>query len=533
MAHGDLAQTAAVLGAFGSVLTLLARGRLVLYAGLGLLAAAEASLGVALVPAHDLATLDRPLRLAAVVLAVAGVVLAAALFVRFPSFVPLAILVAGPFRLPVDLGSQQGYLLLPLYGVLAAAALALAYAAARGQPGPPLPAVLAVPVAAFMAFDALSLLWAQDLAAGSIELGFFIFPFAVLVTVVARSPFARWLPRALASGAVALAVLFAAVGIYQAWTDTLFFAQDLRVANAYTTYFRVTSLFKDPSIYGRQLVVAMTLLLAFMWARRVAFVWAATLIGFLYAGLYFSYSQSSMAVLFAGALVVTVVLGDRRSRNLVVTAALVAAIGGAAVVVASAKGNSFHKVTSGRSHLIRITATVIANHPLAGVGVGSQPLASQQEAKTKLLARKDASHTTPLTVLAELGLVGFLLYAGLIAAAAVLLRRVARRERLLGLSLAAVFLVLLMHSFFYSGFFEDALTWGILAFGAAFLAAPSASLRPAEMGPEIRQQARDDGPSGTPAEVDGAGREDLGATLGRVVRHLRRAARPEDVRDSG
>ena len=50
------------------------------------------------------------------------------------------------------------------------------------------------------------------------------------------------------------------IGLYQAWTHTLVFAQDLRVANAYTTYFRVTSLFKDPSIYGRQLVLALALL---------------------------------------------------------------------------------------------------------------------------------------------------------------------------------------------------------------------------------------------------------------------------------
>ena len=38
-------------------------------------------------------------------------------------------------------------------------------------------------------------------------------------------------------------------------------AHDLKVANSYTTYFRVTSLFKDPSIYGRQLVIAATLVL--------------------------------------------------------------------------------------------------------------------------------------------------------------------------------------------------------------------------------------------------------------------------------
>lgn len=475
-----------MLGAVGCVLALTARGRLSLYAGLGLLAAAEAMLAVALVPGHDLAKLKTPLHAVAIVLAVVGVVAVAAVFVRYPSLVPLAVLVAAPFRLQVDLGSQQNkFLLLPLYGVLAAAALALVARIARAGPVRPLPPVLAVPVAAFMAFDALSLLWAQDLKEGSVELTFFIFPFAVLVVVVARSPYATWLPRSLGTAAIALGCLFAAIGIYQAWTKTLIYAQDLRVANAYTTYFRVTSLFKDPSIYGRQLVVSATLVLAFMWAQKLAFWWAAAISALLYVGLYFSYSQSSMVVLFVGALAVTVALADRSSRNVIVIAALAAAIAGAAGFVASAKGNSWHKATSGRSHLISVTATVIGNHPLAGVGVGSQPLASQQEARATSAARKDASHTTPLTVFAELGVVGFLLYLVLIASAFVLLRRVVRRSRLLGICLAAVFLVLLLHSFVYSGFFEDPLTWGVLAFAAACLV----GLRPAEVLPEVGEQA--------------------------------------------
>ena len=215
MHHPDLAQAAAVLGAVGCILALVPRTRLALWAGLGLLAAAEISLAVALVPSHDLARLKTPLHIAAIVVAAVGVVGVAALFVRVPSLVPLAILVAAPFRLQVDLGSlQHKFLLLPLYGVLAAAVLALVYRTARG-PVSPLPALLAVPVAAFMAFDAISLLWAQDVEQGSMELVFFIFPFALLVAVVARSPVAAWLPRSLGSAAIALGCLFAAIGICQ------------------------------------------------------------------------------------------------------------------------------------------------------------------------------------------------------------------------------------------------------------------------------------------------------------------------------
>src|SRR5207247_11379583 len=97
---------------------------------------------------------------------------------------------------------------------------------------------------------------------------------------------------------------------------------------------------------------------------------------------------------------------------------------------------------------------------------------SQQESRSRLVAHKDASHTTPLTVLAELGVIGFVLYLALVGSAAVVLHRVILRNRLVGISLAAVYVVLLVHSFFYSGFFEDPLTWGVLAFSAACLAAP-------------------------------------------------------------
>jgi O-antigen ligase len=119
---------------------------------------------------------------------------------------------------------------------------------------------------------------------------------------------------------------------------------------------------------------------------------------------------------------------------------------------------------------VSVTGRVIVNHPLAGVGVGSQPLASHNEEHTALGARKDASHTTPLTVLAELGVVGLAVYVWLLVVSAQLLRRVVgERDRALGLCLAASFLVLVLHSLSYSGFFEDPLTWGVLGIAAASL----------------------------------------------------------------
>jgi hypothetical protein len=501
MAHGNLAQGAALVGAVGSVLVLLARGRWSLAAGFAALLAAEAGLLVALVPRHDLDRLDTPLHLAGSAGALVVVLVGAYGFVRYPETVPVVLLLAAPFRLPVNLGSQQAFLLIPLYGVLAAASLALIVRAFRG-PVPALPLGLAVVAAAFAALDGASLLWALDLEEGSKELAFFVFPFAALLTVVARSPFAAWLPRALAVTLAGLACVFAAIGLWQEETRTVFFAHDLRVANTYSSFFRVTSVFKDPSIYGRHLVLAISVVLVLLWLGKVRFLIAAPVVGLVFAGLYFSYSQSSMAVLFAMALLITLVLGDRMSRRIVLVAAIAGIVVAGALAGRVLSHHSLRHATSGRSRLVAVTTRVIRNHPLVGVGVGSQPLASHNEAKTQLGARKDASHTTPLTILAELGALGFAVYVALLVVAARLLARVVReRDRALGFSLAASFVVLVLHSFFYSGFFEDPITWGILGVGAASLAGlavakptepaldANAASRAAEPPPQVVEQS--------------------------------------------
>ncbi|HEU0304492.1 MAG TPA: O-antigen ligase family protein [Gaiellaceae bacterium] len=472
MTHETLAEVAALAGAAGAAIVVLGRPhRWQLAAGMCLLAAAEAMLVVALLPGDDLERLASAKGAGVLVLGAVAALGGAWMFVRWPAVVPVALLLAAPFRIPVELGSQDAFLLLPLYVVLAAAALALLFRAFRGDELAAIPIWLAAPAAALIGWVSLSLLWALDAEQGSIVLLFFVFPFAALLGVVARSPWAAWLPRALAVSLVGLATLFAAIGLYQAWTHTLVFAQDLRVANAYTTYFRVTSLFKDPSIYGRQLVLALSLLVVLLWLRRARPVAAAVLAAVVFAGLYFSYSQSSLVVLFATVLTASLYLADRLSRNVLVAVAAAMALAGGAFAAAEVSDHGVSRATSGRTQLVSVTARVIENHPVAGVGIGSQPRASKEEVNTRRRASKNASHTTPLTVLAELGAVGFALYLAFLAGAAWLLLKAVRRDRVVGLGLSVCFLVLVLHSLFYSGFFEDPVMWGVLGVAAMLTAA--------------------------------------------------------------
>jgi hypothetical protein len=498
MPHGDLAQLAAVIGAVGTAALLLARTRLELLASLSVAAAGEGALAAALIPGADLKLLVSPAsHLAALVLGVLLVCAAAAVLARYPAFVPILLLAAAPFRISTRIGEQKAYLLVPLYVVLAAALLALVVRALRGEEGRSLPRILAIPAAGFLLLAGVSLLWTKDLRQGSIELLFFLFPFSALVVAVVRSPFRPWHPRALAATLVALAALFSAVALFQRVTHGHLLAGDVERANAYTTYFRVTSLFKDPSVFGRHVVIAIAVLLVAVWLARIRFWAGAALIAFLWAGLFFSYSQSSFVALFAVGVAISYVLGGPKLRRVLFVGAAVCVLAGAAFVAATAVSDSARKATSGRTRLARVTWVVFTNHPLVGVGIGGQPQASKEEAKTQLSARRDRSHTTPLTVAAELGIVGLLVYGALMAGAARLLFLLTRIRRALGLGAAAVFLALFVHSLFYAGFFEDPIVWGVIAVTAwSLLSIPR--LRATRPRPEVLEQRGDGRPEPAP-----------------------------------
>jgi O-Antigen ligase len=469
----DAAQIAAVVGALGAVLALLPRDRFLPVIGFALLAVGTAGLVRFLVGDDDLELLFTAREgIALVGTGTVAAVLGAIPFVRYPAIVPVALLVVAPFRIPIELGEEEAFLLLPLYLVLAASTLALAYRTFRGERPTPPPLFLALPLAAFVAFTATSYLWTWDERAGAIALAFFVFPFTVGLAVVARAPLAPWLPRALVATLVSLGALFAAIGIWQAQTRTLFFARDVAVANAYTTFFRVTSLFKDPSLYGRYLIVPIAVLLVVILLRKgrtIEWVAAAAAAAFLFWGLFYSYSQSSFVALFVVTFAVALVGTGRRLRIVLVACALVATLAAGAVAADAVNGRSARDVTSGRSRLVNVTLDAFEARPFAGVGVGGQPRASAEESG-KGSPSRNASHTTPLTVLAELGVLGFALYAWTLAAAAWALWLLTRRDRVFAVGLAAVLLVLVVHSLLYAGFFEDPLTWGVFALTAAGIA---------------------------------------------------------------
>lgn len=485
MEHPDLAQLGAIAGALGSVLALLSRGRFLVIAGLAVLVAAEAGLALSQGGAGAVDRLSSAAGAAAVVVGVAALAAAAALLARRPAIVPVAVLATAPLRPPLDFDPSNRFFvsvaadgqigrLMPLYFVLAAAALALGWRLLREERPRPLPKAIAYPATAFFVLAFLSLLWADDLEAGVNLLLFFTLPFAVLLAVVARAAYPDWLPRVLAAVAIALAGLFAAIGLWQAAThEIFFFAPNLEVANSNTDFFRVTSLFGDPSLYGRHLILGICVVLAALATLRMDARLGIALLALMWAGLLFSYSQTSMAALLVVTLALAAVAGERRVRRAVLAVAAVAvlaatAYGGAKLV----SGESLNHLTSDRLERVEQSLRVVEADPLLGVGIGGQPRASRILDRSDRPSSNFASHSTPLTVTAELGILGLALYVWLLVGAARVISSVARLHRALGLALGASLLALFVHALAYSGFVEDPLTWVVLGIAAGWLTWP-------------------------------------------------------------
>lgn len=490
MDNPTLAHIACVVAAAGVALVIAGRGRAAVVGGLALVGLAGGGLIGSASGIGRLDALASAPGAAAGVVALAALAGAAALCVRRPAWVPVAILVTAPLRPPITLGDGGGFpialaddgqlgRLLPLYFVLGAAALALAWRVLSEREQGTLPAralspLIAWPAAGLLALACLSLLWADAPRDGVETLVFFLLPFAVLLAVVARSPFPDRLPRTLATVAMAMAAIFATIGLFQAATRQLFFfAPNLELSNANSGFFRVTSLFGDPSLYGRHVVLGLGVVLALMALRRIDVRVATALVVLLWAGLFVSYSQSSMIALVVVSLTIAGLTGSGRVRWAVVgTFALVALVGIGYLLSIPLRGESLRTATADRSERVAETVRPIESRPLAGVGIGGQPEASRELSDREAPATEFVSHTAPLTVFADLGVVGFGLLAWLLAGAARMLNGLRRLEPALGLALLAALTGLVVQSLFYPGLLEDPFTWLLLGVGAGQLTWP-------------------------------------------------------------
>lgn len=392
-----------------------------------------------------------------------------------------------PLRVPLTIADERYNLLLPLYAVLALAGARLFLddlADARAGRTPTRhqgPWAVDIGVAGFIVAATLSASWSIDIDASIEKLALVYAPFAVLYIVLRA-----WLPglglRAFGLAFVAVLAVAAGVGIWQHATETVWQNAKVIVANTYAPNFRTNSIFWDPNIYGRYLVAALTAVATYWvtmqgpvrtWLRSAGL---AALGALLATGLWFTYSQSSLVALAVAALVLAVVLLPIRLRLLV----LVALIAGAVMlptIVDQLRGRDEQT----RRNLVVRGLALAAERPIAGVGVGAfeHGVRVMSEDRGEEDLRQTASHTTPITILAELGVLGAAAYLLVLTAAGAIAVAGAAHARGVALGFergrspaarwwaGATFAGVTAHSMFYAGFFEDPLVWACLGLLAA------------------------------------------------------------------
>jgi O-antigen ligase len=501
----ELARAGGALGAAGLAVLLVAPARL-----LRLFALAAWALGAILLAVYLAPHGHRPLLAGAAVVGVGLAAGGAYLFRRWPFVLPFVVLACVPARIHVTVGSTEANLLVPLYAVVAAAALLLAWQLVERDVRRRELSIATWPLAAFIAWSGLSILWTEDVRQGSIDLLFFYLPFGLLALVLARLEWRRLIVLGLLAELTAMAIVFAAIGFYQYETREVFWNPKLDVSNAYAPFYRVNSVFWDPSIYGRFLVVAiLACLVAVLFGRdRRVLIGGTAAIAAIWAGLYFSYSQSSFAALTAGVVLAAIFAWGRRGLALAVVAAVVVTAGALAVPKVRHdifdNGTGSKSTTSGRGKLVRKGLHLAVHHPVAGVGIGGFKHAYAE--LTHLKGREPnaaASHTTPVTVAAETGVPGFVLYAWLLVAALGLaFRRFARDlPGLAALAFGLIVAAVAVHSLFYNAFFEDPTVWVAIGLAAALPRRRDERPDPPQLHREVEPERQQD------QRVDGAQRE--------------------------
>jgi O-antigen ligase len=447
----------------------------------------------------------------AAAIAIAGLAL---LMRRRPWALPLLAIFALPFRLPIATDGRTVNLLIPLYLIVAAGTVAFllprwlgrlvpdmraANAAeeggsgAAGRSGRDAPEAggrdvrTASPLATWLSPRGLEWLllgavvlyalqgtYSADHAKAAENIAFFYVPFGLLFILLRDVRWTRELVLACLGVAVALAVVFAGIGFVEYARKSLFLNPKVIAADQYGNYFRVNSLFFDPNIYGRFLAIVMVAVVAVvLWSRRRREVLiAAATLAWLLAGMVTSFSQSSIAALLLGMAVLAAYRWDARA-TVYVTGALVAI---ALVVVLAAppslhfglngSGGSTSNATSGRTKLISGGLELFAERPLYGYGSGSFETEYKRHGNASAANATSASHTIPITIAAEQGLIGLAVYVALlISAFAVLARGVGRSPP--RIALLACFAALVLHTWTYADFLEDPITWTLLGVGVA------------------------------------------------------------------
>jgi O-antigen ligase len=206
------------------------------------------------------------------------------------------------------------------------------------------------------------------------------------------------------------------------------------------------------------------------WERdRRGLAVAALAAGICLAGLAVSFSITSFAAVLAGLGMVALLRWRWRGAA---AAAGLGLAGLAALAIAGGTPSSdiqdYRSIDSGRESLLEGGLDLFEAKPLGGWGSGAFGQAFYEEIER---ARSIISHSEPVTVAAEQGVVGLAVYAAFVVVALVTLLAGASGS-LARAAVAACFVAMLIHSLGYAGFAIDPVTWALLGLGVALRRGP-------------------------------------------------------------
>ncbi len=415
-------------------------------------------------------------------IALAAVAAAAVLVAKRPEVLAGAVIVALPFRIPISAGGVTSNLLVPLYFVVAAGAVAFIVTTLRGRASPE----AATPprdgpirwlewlLAGYVVLYALQAAYSPKFTTALQQVVFFYVPFALAYCLLRRLDWTQRLTRSCLALLAGLAVLFAVVGFVEYETKTIFLNPKLIAANQLHAYFTVNSVFFDPNIFGRFLALVMILLASVvLYARRQRTVLVTgAVLAILWVALLLTLSRSAIGALLVG-LGTLAAVRWRVGRAVFIAAGVVALVAAVIAITPTTFGlnQGLNGASSGRPGLVTGGLDLFKQRPLWGYGSGSfeTEFAARHHAIGETTS---ASHTIPVTIAAEQGLIGELVYLGLVLAALVVLFRRCRSDPT-RVAIAAAFLALLFHTLLYADFLEDPITWTLLAIGSALAARPA------------------------------------------------------------
>ena len=353
---------------------------------------------------------------------------------------------------------------------------------------------LTLPLAMLFAVYALSTLYAIDVSAArteSLRLLFSLGGFALVPFFVRDRVSLRWTLYAVVFSAAALAI----VGVYQQITGNFFWNEGLGLFGER----RINTTFADPNHFARFLLVGMVVALA-LWPfveRRVRFALASAM-ALSALTLVFTGSRGAWLVGAVALPVMVLALPIERRARLRMLGVGAATLVAAALAIAAfspfftKRVNTFTfgvEASGARPYLVDAGLHMFADHPLTGVGAGGYQSSFQSDyydfKDPKIKANVTISHTSVVTLLAELGVIG------MVAVAFVMVRWGAYVRALLGgaqpetkavvAGLAVISAIIFFGSQTEGRFLEDPYLW----FAAGLAVAIDAMRRSGDEGAQV------------------------------------------------